>query len=203
MNRELLEQEFPDELIKQRRGNYGKLLEYIEVANVIQRLNDAFNAEWSYEIVDRLVEDNEVIVLGKLTAEGISKTQWGGSTITKHQKTGDLLSLADDLKAAASDALKKCASHFGVALSIYGREFPLEERVTSRTNGAITEDQLKRIKETRTQLGISAEEVQDLCKRLFKMWEVTAINQTQASTLIEAIKVAEENAAQPSEEALF
>jgi len=60
-------------LIKHRPGGYGKLLDYIEVANVIQRLNDAFDAQWSFEVVDRIIEENEVIVLGKLTACDISK----------------------------------------------------------------------------------------------------------------------------------
>ena len=152
MNRELLEKEFPEELIKNRPGGYGKLLEYIEIANVIQRLNEAFDAAWSFEVVDRLIEENEVIVLGKLTAEGISKMQWGGSQIVKSNKSGEPVSLADDLKAAASDSIKKCASHFGVALSIYGRELPPDEPITSRTNGTITQEQLQHIKEIRTEM---------------------------------------------------
>ena len=41
MNRELLEKPFNPEQIKQREGNFGKKLDYIEGHVVIQRLNDA------------------------------------------------------------------------------------------------------------------------------------------------------------------
>jgi len=60
------------------------------------------------------------------------------------------VSIADDLKAAASDALKKCASLFGVALEMYGgatqgsgtahpreRAPEPDDRVTSRQLAAI------------------------------------------------------------------
>jgi recombination DNA repair RAD52 pathway protein len=44
MNREILEKPFGPEQIKQREGNFGKMLDYIEGHAVIQRLNDAFDA---------------------------------------------------------------------------------------------------------------------------------------------------------------
>ncbi len=202
MNRELLEKDFPTEMIKHRPGGYGKLLDYIEIANIIQRLNDAFDAQWSFEVTDRIITDNEVVVLGKLTTEGISKMQWGGSQIVKSTKTGNPVSLADDLKAAASDSIKKCASHLGVALSIYGRELPPDQPVSQKTNGTITEEQLKTIKTVRTELKMSPEQVIDLCEQMFKTREVTSLNQTQATTLVNALKMSEhpgEDKANPDE----
>jgi hypothetical protein len=187
MNREVLEKDFPEEMIKHRPGAYGKLLDYIEIANVIQRLNDSFDAQWSFDIVDQIINENEVVVLGKLTAEGISKMQFGGSAILKSQKSGEPLSLADDLKAAASDAIKKCASHFGVALAIYGRELPPEERTTSRTNGTITPEQLQTIKQIRKEMSISPEDAQALSMEMFKL-PITELNRTQASAFINALK---------------
>jgi len=47
MNRALLEKHFEPEQIKQREGSFGKMLDYIEAHSVIQRLNDAFDGEWS------------------------------------------------------------------------------------------------------------------------------------------------------------
>ena len=46
MNRELLERPFSAEQIKQRKGSFGDVLDYIEGATVIQRLNDCFEGEW-------------------------------------------------------------------------------------------------------------------------------------------------------------
>ena len=124
MNRELLEKPFAPEQIKQREGNFGKILDYIEGHSVIQRLNDAFDAKWSFEIArfDMLEDKDEVIVLGKLTANGIVKSQFGSSRITKARETGEVISLADDLKAAATDAIKKCATLMGVGLHLYNND---------------------------------------------------------------------------------
>lgn len=79
MNRELLEKPFGPEQIKQREGNFGKILDYIEGSSVIQRLNDSFDAKWSFEILEHKILDNtdEVVVLGKLAAGDIAKTQFG------------------------------------------------------------------------------------------------------------------------------
>jgi hypothetical protein len=118
MNREILEQPFGPEQIKQREGNFGKMLDYIEGHAVIQRLNDAFDGEWSFTMTkyEIMKETDEVIVIGQLNAGGIVKSQFGSSRITRAKETGDIISLADDLKAAATDALKKAATLLGVGL---------------------------------------------------------------------------------------
>jgi hypothetical protein len=124
MNRELLERPFGPEQIKQREGNFGKMLDYIEGHTVIQRLNDAFDADWSFTILkhDILAETDEVLVLGKLKTGEVVKSQFGSSRITRNKETGDFVSLSDDLKAAATDALKKCATLLGIGLHIYGEK---------------------------------------------------------------------------------
>jgi hypothetical protein len=54
------------------------------------------------------------------------KQQFGGADVkkwtkdTKTAKKGDLMDLADDLKAAATDGMKKCFSLFGFARDVYG-----------------------------------------------------------------------------------
>ena len=119
MNRQLLEQNFSQEEIKQRDGSFGQTLAYVSGHTVIQRLNDAFESAWSFEIVSHEIHKDEVIVIGKLTAEGIVKMQFGSSRITKARDTGELVSLADDLKAATTVSLKKCATLLGVGLHLY------------------------------------------------------------------------------------
>lgn len=138
MDRELLEKPFEPEKIKQREGNFGKTLEYIEGHSVIQRLNDAFDAEWSFEIArfDMLEDKDEIIVLGKLTANGIVKSQFGSSRITKARETGEVISLADDLKAAATDAIKKCATLMGVGLHLYNNDGNPDGKQQNSTNHA-------------------------------------------------------------------
>ena len=121
MNRELLEKPFEPSQIKQREGNFGKTLDYIEGHAVIQRLNDALEAEWSFSVISHeiLKETDEVIVLGELRAANVVKTQFGSSKITRAKGSGEPISLADDYKAAATDCLKKCATLLGVGLHLY------------------------------------------------------------------------------------
>src|SRR6185295_10241415 len=92
---------------------------------------ECFDAEWIFEIQDHRVYDDEVVVLGKLTLQGISKSQFGKSRITRSKKDNSIISVGDDLKAAATDCLKKCATLFGVGLHLY---FDMPQ-TTSNGNG--------------------------------------------------------------------
>jgi hypothetical protein len=121
MNRALLEKPFEPNQIKQRQGNFGHILDYVEGHVVTSRLNDAFEGNWSFEIVKYriLKETNEVIVLGKLIAENVTKMAFGSKEMATNKDTKAIISLGDDLKAASTDALKKAASLLGVGLYLY------------------------------------------------------------------------------------
>ncbi len=114
MNKTILCRPFPPEPGKQRQGQGGKRLSYIETHSVISRLNEGCDA-WSFEIVEHHVHDDEVVVVARLTADGIVKMAFGGSSITR-DRAGKPASIADDLKSAGSDALKKAASLLGCGL---------------------------------------------------------------------------------------
>jgi hypothetical protein len=121
MNRELLEKPFDPEQIRRRQGRNG-MLDYVEGHSVIQRLNDALESAWSFEITHHELKDDEVIVLGRLTAGTISKMAFGTSQVTRERDSRQPISLGDDLKSAATDALKKCATFLGVGLHLYAEK---------------------------------------------------------------------------------
>ena len=121
INLKTLTRPFDAGQIKQREGRGGKMLDYIETHAVIARLNEAFDGAWSFKVADYKSMESEIIVQGRLTAGGHTKEQFGSSTVARNRETGKPISIGDDLKAAASDALKKCATLFGVALELYGR----------------------------------------------------------------------------------
>jgi hypothetical protein len=54
---------------------------------VIARLNAALDGARSFEVVAHEVRDDEVLVLGKLTAAGIVKMQFGASQVTRDRKS--------------------------------------------------------------------------------------------------------------------
>jgi len=74
MNRALLERPFEPAQIRQRKGRHG-VLDYVEGWSVIARLNEALDGAWSFEVTHYEVREEEVVVLGRLTAEGITKMQ--------------------------------------------------------------------------------------------------------------------------------
>jgi len=116
MNRDLLEKPFEPAQIRQRKGRNG-MLDYVEGHGVIQRLNEALEGAWSF--VQHEVREEEVLVLARLSAGGLVKMNFGVSQVTRERESGALVSLGDDLKAAATDALKKCATFLGVGLHLY------------------------------------------------------------------------------------
>jgi Rad52/22 family double-strand break repair protein len=121
MNRELLEKPFTPEQIRQRKGRNG-LLDYVEGHSVIQRLNEALEGAWSFEIVHHEIREEEVLVIGRLSADGITKMAFGGSQVTRERESGALISISDDLKAACTDSMKKCATFLGVGLHLYAEK---------------------------------------------------------------------------------
>jgi hypothetical protein len=212
MNRDLLEKPFPLEHIKQRKGREG-MVDYIDAPHVIQRLNEAFNGDWTFEIADDRILENEVIVRGRLTAVGITKTQFGAKDITRAKADGEIISLGDDLKAAATDCLKKCATLFGVGLHLYFAEgqglaspkhqvddapaaaTPRVERVElrgatpSNDTGRITGPQLSKIFSSARTLGWSQAETKEFAKSMFgKLPDF--LSKREASALIDHLLAA-------------
>jgi hypothetical protein len=135
--------------IKQR--SQGKTtLSYIGGNTVIHLLNAAFNYQWSFEIVSEEVVQsvpkpvtqwnnqsrrNEKVmnpdgtvkmeeqppylkVLGRLTVPGLGVREQYGSKIF----IGGATEQESAFKSASTDAMKKCASLFGIGLELYGDE---------------------------------------------------------------------------------
>ncbi len=117
----LLTRPFND--IKTRPGRNGQSISYVEAHSIVQRLNDALAGDWSFRVLEHDVREGEVIVLGELRAGDVVKQAFGGSEVTRTRE-GKVVSIADDLKAAATDALKKAATLMGVALQLHGVDAP-------------------------------------------------------------------------------
>jgi hypothetical protein len=203
MNRDILEKEFEPSQIKRRRGHFGEQLDYVETADVIRRLNAAFDGEWSFEIVEYQQMFDEVVVLGKLTAEGISKQQFGSHKITKAKKDGEVMNIGYDLKAAASDCLKKAATHMGVALHLYSENVADEPRepvnrnamTPSESGETISKEKLAEIKQLRTNLKWTPEQVMDQAERLFGARDITKLNPVMGDAFIAYLKAQNEKPA--------
>jgi len=128
---EALIRPFPVELRKTRKGYEGKTLTYIETIYYIDRLNEVFNYNWNFEILQETITEVEVIVKGRLSVEingrPVIKEQYGQSEITyitiydkqTRQAIGKKPLTGDACKSAGSDCLKKCSSLLGVGGELY------------------------------------------------------------------------------------
>lgn len=125
----LMLQKTPEQHIKNRKGRGGQIFRYHSVSYVTMRLNQIFGWSWSFEMKSHGIspDDRSVFVEGRLSVfhptDGrllVSKEQFGGADLKYQTSQPDrLVDYADDLKAAASDALKKCASLLGIGSDLY------------------------------------------------------------------------------------
>lgn len=129
--KETIERKIDQRLIKQRDAGGNKKLDYISGSTVIRLLNEAFNYQWSFEIVEEVLvasipkwdkykkafEDQPpyIKVLGRLTVAGFGiKEQFGTKILL-----GGASEQEGAAKSAATDALKKCATLLGIGLELY------------------------------------------------------------------------------------
>lgn len=194
--KKILEKPFSEGCVKKRSFGNGKEFWYVESPEYIKRLNEAFGYEWSFEIESMRILKEEVVVLGKLTANGIIKMQYGSSSGTQEE----FFSLGDKIKAAGTDALKKCSSLFGLGLYLYeanhhsGGDFLSrnnEPQPAVRDDGKgdgseetrLTSRQLRAINTLRMRLEIPEQELKDLSKRRYGR-VVEYLSKKDASELI-------------------
>ena len=195
--REILERPFPPELIRHRPGRNGEDIVYVEATTIIARLNEAYGGEWSFTIDQHEILDDEVVVLGRLLAGGITKASFGSSAITRTRDGGKPVSIGDDLKAAATDALKKATTLLGVGVHLNGngngadRPSPAptsEPKVRTNGNGALSAAQLKAIHAIRRRAGWSDAELGDFSKRVTQVADVEKLDKKSASMLIDRLQ---------------
>jgi len=135
----------PPQFIKKRPAKGGGQWDYVTGGYMKKLLNLSFGFDWDFEIINSSIQFGEAIVQGKLTCRSngktIIKTQFGNKdVIYRKQSQAEIdskaeripLSIGNDLKAAATDCLKKCAAEIGFAADIYNKEDFKEVRVDTK-----------------------------------------------------------------------
>lgn len=142
----------PKQYVKQRPAKGGGTWDYVSGGYVKKCLNLMFGWDWSFEVIEDKIIFGEVIVKGRLTCRSngkeIVKMQYGNKDIifktekvlnedgtpkmidkynngrlTQETRPTEMpLSIGNDFKSAATDALKKCAAEIGIAADIYNKD---------------------------------------------------------------------------------
>ena len=100
-------------------------LAYVEGTMVLQRLNDVLGTgNWSFQILEGPLQlENEALVKGRLRVrmnrKWIAREDFGAHGYRRNQKTKQILSEGDTIKAAVTECIKRCAQQLGVDLHLY------------------------------------------------------------------------------------
>ena len=114
-----------------RRDGSPVYVDYVPGWWFISQLNALFGYFWDFEIEEQAIGTENCWVRGKLTIKDprtnltVTKSAFGGSKLKS--KDNPAIDIGDDLKSAATDALKKAATLLGVAADVYGRREVKEE----------------------------------------------------------------------------
>jgi hypothetical protein len=185
MKKDVLVRPFTD--VKSRPGHGGKQLHYLETASVIERLNEASDHTFSFELVKYELLEAEVIVTGRMTLDGVVKMDVGSANITR-DASGAEVSVGDDVKAAVSDCVKRCARLYGCGLHLYQQESPAVPRSAagppSRVEDRLTSRQLGALQAACRRKGWSSSHLTALVDERFGKNNPQALTRSEASTLI-------------------
>lgn len=216
-----LKEPTPDYIIEKRDGGGNKQFDYIPGATVTDMLNRAFGYAWTWEVKKEWIGESEAYfnryaknpkdehkgnkgtwepqekiahVLGTITAimeingniVKISKDGYGAKVIM-----GKSMDQQYAFKSAATDALKKAASLFGIGLDLYRNEngqayfedINYEDPWTEELKEKYSEE-LQLINEYQDDNDMSSEEFAEICMNVLGTYEVTPDN---IEVLVDAI----------------
>lgn len=151
----------PKEHIYSRPAKGGGTWDYVTGIYVKKVLNYVFAWNWDFEVKEKGIQDDLVWVLGRLTVRtktgaSIVKEQFGRADLKKKRDGNGFVDYGNDLKAATTDALKKCASELGIASDVYGKNEFREIKYTEVEDLPIP-DKITRSKEAKTAPVIESE----------------------------------------------
>lgn len=133
----LLHQATPEQHIHRLPATAGQKagLPFVTGGYMKHMLDRLTGGLWSFEIKEKGNASGQIWVLGRLNlykSDGtilIFKEQFGRAGIKCRKGTSDPIDIGNDMKAAATDALKKCASELGIARDIYAANEFIEAEI--------------------------------------------------------------------------
>lgn len=149
----------PSEKIHTRPAKGGGTWKYVSGSYVTQVLNSLFGYNWSFEVITTMQEalatanTGTVVVQGRLKVkigeEWITKEQYGRKEVAYRKGTQTPLDFGNDMKAAATDAKKKCASELGLFADVYSAEDFFEAEIVEegKTPEELKAEKLAELKE--------------------------------------------------------
>lgn len=157
-----------------------------EVNGIVDRLNTEKRA-WSFEVVNHLVLENEVVVLGRLAVDDVAKMAFGTAAVSR-DVSGKPASIGTDLKVAANDALVRAARLFGVGLVFEQPERAAEREEPAREalspENRVTQKQLGAVGGLARRRNIGRSELGGMLQERFAKTDLVSLSKREASDFI-------------------
>lgn len=166
---------------------------------------DSLNAEkraWSFEVTTHLVLEREVVVLGRLSVDGVVKMAFGSAEISREADRAGSVGLV--LKLAANEALARAAKLTGVGLVFDRPETSDGGSKRSHTTAEppspenrVTQKQLGAIHGFARRRNMGRSELGALLHERFDKTELVSLTKKEASALLDELAQANGHAAGP------
>lgn len=175
-----------------------KGMEYITGEQVTSRLNDVLGWDaWSFDVVSHGFdqESDELWVLGRLVVlvgeKAVTREQFGSQKHNRRTSDGAIIDYGFDMKGAATDCLKKCASLIGVGLYLMERDGkPATPERQARPASAPAAGAKPTFEEITAQLGYTRDQVVSESQRMFDNREPGQLNKDEKMRLFRSLEEA-------------
>jgi hypothetical protein len=125
MKKEILDELYTPFKLEKRPGQGNKIFEYVPSEDILDRMNRAFQGNWSTEVVEHKVVEDHVVMLVRVIVEDPDTGRWHAHDgwashpimrYTGGSNSGKVIDLGNTYKSAMSKAIKSAVSRWGVDL---------------------------------------------------------------------------------------
>jgi hypothetical protein len=127
MRKEILEALYEPFELKARPGQGNQTFKYVPSDDIVDRMNKVFRGEWSTEVVEKEVVEDQILIRVRVYAKDPDDTdprqywQEGYASqfvarFTQGPKSGKIIDIGNSYKSAMSKAIKTAVAKWGVGL---------------------------------------------------------------------------------------
>jgi hypothetical protein len=130
MEKEVLDKLYAPLPVKERDGAAGKKFKYVASEAVIDRMNRVFEGNWSVEILDKEVIQDQILIKVRVTIKDSGNFNHVQEAYASHQlakytdgpKAGQIIDAGNSFRSATSKAIKAAVARWGVGLYLEEEE---------------------------------------------------------------------------------
>lgn len=129
MHKDILEQLYKPFTLKSRPGQGGQSFQYIEIEDIVDRMNRVFGGNWTTEVVEEKIVEDQILIRVRVGVRDVLHEGEGANFYYQEgyasqllarfnfgDKKGQPIDVGNSFKSAMSKAIKTAVSRWGVGL---------------------------------------------------------------------------------------